>query len=189
MGAPKRIRKKYEKPKDIWNAQRIEADNSLINKYGLKNMRELWKVQTEVSRIRGNVRKILAGSSTGAFETEKVDIIDRLKKNGMVDESATLDSLLDIKEESLLDRRLQSFVFKKGMALTIKQARQLIVHGFIAVNGRKVTKPSYTIKKSDEDKISYYKNIEILKKGAQTKAPEPNMEEVQSAQEPVAENN
>ncbi|MCQ4335807.1 MAG: 30S ribosomal protein S4, partial [Sulfolobales archaeon] len=52
--------------------------------------------------------------------------------------------------------RLQTIVFKKGLARTIHQARQLIVHGHIAIGGRRVTSPGYIVKKSEEDLIDFY---------------------------------
>lgn len=143
----------------MWNLQRIKSDNDIIEEYGLKNMRELWMAQSEISRIRGNVRSLLSGSSSNA-NMEK-DILTNLSKKGISAQNPTLDQLLDIKESAILERRLQSIVFRKGMARTMKQARQLITHGFIAINANKVNKPGYIVSKTEEDKISYYKPIEI----------------------------
>ena len=64
MGDPKRIRRKFDKPKTMWSKDRIETEHALKEKYGLKNLRELWQATTEVSRIRRNVRKVLSGAST-----------------------------------------------------------------------------------------------------------------------------
>ena len=106
-------------------------------------MKELWKVQSEVSRIRGNVRELLSGGSESEEVKEK--IIGRLTRLGVANQSTSLDNLLDLKENDLLNRRLQTIVFRKGMARTIRQARQLTVHGFIAINGRKVNRPGYLV--------------------------------------------
>lgn len=158
MGAPRRNRSKFEKPKERWNLERIKSDRTLINEFGLKNHKELWKVQTEVSRIRSNVRELLSGSGS---DDVKNNIIGRLTRLGVASNNATLDSLLDIKENNLLGRRLQTVVFKKGMARTPKQARQLIVHGFIAIDGRKVNRPGYLVDSSVEGRIGYYKPIDV----------------------------
>ncbi|MEM3841531.1 MAG: 30S ribosomal protein S4 [Candidatus Micrarchaeaceae archaeon] len=167
MGAPRRNRKKYEKPKDIWNLQRINSDNSLKDEYGLKNMKELWKVQSELSNLRANIRKLLSGAYTNPMLEQ--NIINRLVKYGISNENPTLDSLLDLKENSILERRLQSVVFRHGLARTMKQARQLITHGFIAINGKKVNRPGMLVSKSDEKGVGYYKpiNIEPIKKEPQ----------------------
>ncbi|MDE1870898.1 MAG: 30S ribosomal protein S4 [Candidatus Micrarchaeota archaeon] len=192
MGAPKRNRSKFKKPKERWNLERIKTDRSLINEYGLKNMKELWQVQTEVSRIRGNVRRLLSGVSESDDVKEK--IIGRLRRLGVATSTTTLDNLLDIKESDLLNRRLQTVVFRKGMARTMKQARQLTVHGFIAVNGRKVNRPGYLVDSIVEGSIGYYKPIDISPpEGASRRAgPSPIQEEQvsqgqQPAEEPAAE--
>ncbi len=143
----------------MWNLQRIKSDNEIIDEYGLKNMKELWQAQSEISRIRGNVRQLLSGSIQN--KSVESDIISSLSKSGISAENPTLDQLLDLKENAILERRLQSVVFRKGMAKTMKQARQLIAHGFIAVNGKKLDKPGYIVSKNDESKISYYKPIVI----------------------------
>jgi small subunit ribosomal protein S4 len=49
-----------------------------------------------------------------------------------------------------LERRLDNVVFRMGFALARRQARQLVRHGHIAVNGRKVNIPSYQVNVGDE---------------------------------------
>lgn len=48
-----------------------------------------------------------------------------------------------------LERRLDNAVFRAGFARTIPGARQLVRHGHILVNGRRVDVPSYRIRKDD----------------------------------------
>jgi small subunit ribosomal protein S4 len=48
-----------------------------------------------------------------------------------------------------LERRLDALVLRSGLARTIYQARQMVVHGHIAVNDRKVDKPSYRLRPDD----------------------------------------
>ena len=158
MGSPKRNRSKFEKPKERWSLERIKADNSLVTEFGLKNMSELWKVQTEVSRIRRNARELLSGSGS---EDVKESMIGRLQRLGIVSTSATLDNLLDLKENDILNRRLQTVVYRRGMARSMKQARQLTVHGFISINGRKVNRPGYMVDIESEKALGYYKGIDI----------------------------
>src|SRR5690349_10855640 len=47
---------------------------------------------------------------------------------------------------SLLERRLDATVFRAGLARTIYQARQLVVHGHFTVDGKKVDRPGYKLK-------------------------------------------
>ncbi len=158
MGDPKKIRKKYVRSKLMWNAARIDRDHELKEKYGLKNLRELWKTTTEVSRIRRNAREVLSNRST-----EKVgkEIIARLSRYNIVAKEAKIDDLLGITPEAILNRRLQSVVFRNGLARTPKQARQLIAHGFIAINGRKVKSAGYMVLADEEARIGYYKPIDL----------------------------
>jgi small subunit ribosomal protein S4 len=48
-----------------------------------------------------------------------------------------------------LERRLDALVLRAGLARTIYQSRQMVVHGHIEVNGRKVDKPSYRLRPDD----------------------------------------
>jgi small subunit ribosomal protein S4 len=187
MGSPKRNRKQYDRPKDMWNLQRINADNEIKEEFGLKNMKELWKVQSELSRIRSNVRMLLSGTSDQNTKVQE-NILTRLSKYGIATKTSTLDNLLDLKENAFLSRRLQSLVFKRGLAKTIKQSRQLIVHGYISIGGKRVNRPGYLVSVDEESKIGYYKPIDIAgvkqKSEAAQTAPEvtaPTTEEVATA--------
>jgi small subunit ribosomal protein S4 len=50
----------------------------------------------------------------------------------------------------MLERRLDSVVYRLGFGASRNQARQLVRHGHIRVNGQKVTIPSYLLKPGDE---------------------------------------
>src|SRR5699024_5521085 len=49
----------------------------------------------------------------------------------------------------MLETRFDNMVYKMGFASSIRQARQMVVHGHILVNGKKVNIPSYNIKPGD----------------------------------------
>jgi len=66
-----------------------------------------------------------------------------------------LDDVLDLALGDILERRLQTLVFQRGLSQSIQQARQLITHGHIAIDGRKVSTPSYLVLKNEEEKITY----------------------------------
>lgn len=163
MGAPRRNRKKFQKPADIWNKERIEEEHKLRDDYGLKNLNELWRATSEIRRIRRNVRAVLSGKVS---ESTGKDLVSRLSRYGIVKDGASLDDLLVITPQNVLDRRLQSVVLRKGMAKTSRQARQLVAHGFIAINGRRAKSPGYIVSKSEENAIAYYKPINIENPGA-----------------------
>lgn len=131
----------------------------MVNEYGLKNMKELWQVQSKISNIRRNIRLLLAGTSKQAGNES--DIVNKLVKQGIANQGATLDDLLDLQEKQFLERRLQSVVFRKGLAKSIKQARQLVVHGFISIDGKKIDKPGFLVDANKEQNITYYKKIDL----------------------------
>ena len=49
----------------------------------------------------------------------------------------------------MLETRLDSVVFRSGFAASRNQGRQLVRHGHVAVNGKRVTIPSYQVRKGD----------------------------------------
>jgi small subunit ribosomal protein S4 len=67
----------------------------------------------------------------------------------------TLDDVLSLTIENLLERRLQTLVWKRGLAKSPYQARQMISHGHIALNQRRITIPSYIVSPSEEGSLSF----------------------------------
>ena len=51
---------------------------------------------------------------------------------------------------SLMERRLDSVIYRMGLATSRPQARQVVRHGHVQVNGRKVNIPSFVVKPNDE---------------------------------------
>ncbi|MBI5159461.1 30S ribosomal protein S4 [Candidatus Micrarchaeota archaeon] len=159
MGDPKKNKKKYESPRKVWDLTRIVKEQGLLEEYGLRSMRELWAVEQELKKIRREARRLLPLGERG--ETESRKLLTRTARLGLTAESATLDDLLSLKVQDLLDRRLESQVFKRGLAKSMKQSRQIIVHGFVAVNGKRICAPNYIVPVSEEKAISYYKPINL----------------------------
>jgi len=52
-----------------------------------------------------------------------------------------------------LERRLDSVAFRLGFAISRRQARQIVRHGHVEVNGRKVNIPSYQVSVGDEIRV------------------------------------
>ncbi|KYH42695.1 MAG: 30S ribosomal protein S4 [Candidatus Bathyarchaeota archaeon B63] len=154
MGDPKKPKKKYETPRFPWRSDVLESELRLLGEYGLRNKRELWRHRTQLSKFRGIARSLL-GMPTARRRVLERQLLEKLKRLGILSEDAVLDDVLDLTVESILERRLQTIVFRKGLAKTVHQSRQLITHGHIAIDGRKVFSPSYIVPKSEEDKIEY----------------------------------
>ena len=98
----------------------------------------------------GDIKK----SAEERVKTEN-ELLTRLKKLGILQETAVLDNVLDLTIEDILERRLQTIVFRKGLTRTIFQSRQLITHGHVTINNRRVTIPGYIVPKEEEAQITY----------------------------------
>ncbi|MEL9939803.1 MAG: 30S ribosomal protein S4 [Ignisphaera sp.] len=169
MGDPKKSRRKWESPGHPWIKSRLEREMELVGTYGLRNKRELWIAETMLRRVKHLARSLLALPEE---EREKRlnQLVARLYSMGILPASnATITDILSLSTEAVLERRLQTIVWKKGLAKTIHQARQLIVHGHIAVRGRRVTSPGYLVSREDEKYIDFYPTSPYAKAGA-TKA-------------------
>ncbi len=161
MGDPKKNRKKYSRPSHPWEAERIKAEKELVKKYGLKNKTEIWRARAELRRYRRHARYLQAKLGAGDPQAvkESQELLEKLSRLGILyGEDVDLNSILALEVESMLARRLQTIVYLKGMANSMEQARQFIVHGHIAIDGRKVTVPGYLVKKSEEDSLTYFYN-------------------------------
>ena len=154
MGDPKKQRKKFDTPRFPWQIDTLEAELKLLGQYGLRNKREIWRHKTLVSKYRGIGRSLL-GMSAGERKIQEKQLLDRLNRLGILPEESELDDVLDLRLEDILERRLQTLVFQRGLSQSIQQARQLIAHGHIAIEGRKVSAPSYLVLKDEEEKITY----------------------------------
>ncbi|HIP74399.1 MAG TPA: 30S ribosomal protein S4 [Euryarchaeota archaeon] len=153
MGDPKRQKRKFTRPYKRWDKNRIIEEHGLMRTYGLKNKKELWRARAELRSIRANARALLAASGEEKERREK-ELLSRLYRLGLLPKDATLDDVLSLDVRDILERRLQTMVWRKGFARTIHQARQFVVHGHVYVDGRRVTIPSYWVKRDEEDRIS-----------------------------------
>lgn len=174
MGDPRKLRNKIESPKRLWDKDRITHDKKLRTEYGLKNSSEVWSAAAELKKYRREARRLLA---LGGEERERDEnkILTKLAKLGIMKEGK-VDDVLSLEVKDILERRLQSRVVRKGLARTMKQARQLITHGFISVTGRKVTVPSYIVSSEEEKSIIYTKPIDLsagMSKDEEEKPEEP----------------
>lgn len=154
MGDPKKQRKKFETPRFPWRTDTLQRELTLLGQYGLRNKRELWRHKTMLSRFRGIARSLLGMSPEERRKLEN-QLIGRLHRLGILPETAKLDDALDLRIEDILERRLQTVVFRRGLAKSAHQARQLIVHGHVAIGERMVSSPSYLVLKDEEEKIAY----------------------------------
>ena len=152
MGDPKRQYRKFTRPYKRWDKNRIVEEHGLMRTCGLKNKKELWRARAELRRIRANARALLTALGEEKELREK-ELLSRLYRLGLLPKDATLDDVLSLDIRDILERRLQTMVWRKGLARTIFQARQLVVHGHVYVHGSRVTVPSYWVTRDEEGEI------------------------------------
>ncbi len=168
MGDPGRLRKRFEGPKRLWDKKRIEDEKALRTEFGLKNARELWRMQTMLRRIRREARRLLSSKGKD-LERRTEQLLGRVKKFLIRNPDAKVDDVLLLTTKDILGRRLQTIVARKHLSKTVRGARQIITHGHISVNGNKVTSPSYLVSFTEEDAITWFKKP--IQLAAPTEAP------------------
>ncbi len=171
MGDPKKRKKAYQRPRKSFQKEKIMKEKDTKDIYGLKNKKEYYRAESLIRTKRATARKLLALDLEQRLRREK-ELLDSLIKQGILSGKPTLEDVLVLTPESILERRLQTIVWRKGLANTAKQARQFIVHGHIGINQNKVDKPSYLVKTNEEAGIKYYKKELILEQKAHVKVTE-----------------
>lgn len=160
MGYPGKNHKSYQTPKRPFEKTRIEAETRLVIEYGLRNKREVWKAQAVLRKYRTAAKDLLALASNPAhraqYETKREELIGHLQRSGLLGADAGIDEILSLKVQAPLERRLQTIVYRTGLARSPKQARQLITHGHIAIGGRRINIPGYKVARGEESQVAYY---------------------------------
>ena len=163
MGDPKFARSKTQTPTHPWKQARIDEEHALKEKYGLKKvggMKEIWREKSSLRRHRNQAMKLIGrvDTSEGHFAREKTDLVNSLCRQGLLVDGASIDDVLQINVEHMLSRRLQSVVYYRGLAPSMRAARNMIVHGHISIGEQKMTVPGYHIRKLEEEDLNYASN-------------------------------
>jgi len=152
MGDPRKQRKKFSKPGHPWQKERIEAEKGILKQYGLRRKYEIWKVDSLLKNFLHRAKTIL-GERTAQSELEKQQLLGRLHSLGLLKKDSKVEDILNLVLKDILERRLQTLVYRKNLANSMMQARQLITHEHIAVGNRKITTPSYLVSIDEEPQI------------------------------------
>mgnify|MGYP000719464506 FL=1 len=148
----------YETPNHPYQGERIAEESGLIGQYGLKNKEELWRAQSELRAYRREARKLLGQTDATGSVKETDEFLSRLKRIGVLDENDSLDDILSLDVTDILERRLQTVVYRKGLANTARQARQFVIHGHVTVEGQRVTRPSKKVDVAEQGAIEFDSN-------------------------------
>src|SRR3989344_4463639 len=125
MGDPKKLKKKYNTPIHPWNKNAIEQERILTKEYGLTNKKEIY----------------IATSF--------------LKKYGFLQVGSSLDQILGLETKDVMERRLQSLLFRRGFARSMKQARQFVTHRHVIIGKKQITSPSYMLTLEEESSLTF----------------------------------
>lgn len=154
----KRKHKIYSRPKRPFDKARIEEEGGIVEEFGLKNKREIWKAEAKIKSIREKAKKLISAKP----EVQEI-LFNKLNKVGFKVNS--ISSVLSLDKKDYLRRRLQTVVVQKKLATTPKQARQFIVHKKVLVDGKAVGTPSYIVPVELENKITLKERKVSTKKG------------------------
>jgi small subunit ribosomal protein S4 len=161
-----RKKKNYVRPKQIFQAERIKEEDALVEIYGLKNKTEIWKAQAKVNYFRGRAKEL----AKKPHEEQEI-FFNKLRALGLKIEGTA--DVLDLKVEDILKRRLPTIVVLQKLAHTPKEARQLVSHNKILIDGIAMSSPSYLVSIGEQDKITVKKKEKKIKPKPTEKAETP----------------
>jgi len=186
MGDPKKQRKKFSKPTHPWQRTRLEEEKVLKEEYALKNKKELWKMNSLLSKLKAQTKSLIIKTGKQA-EKETKQFLDKLVKLNLVPANTPIEDVLNLALKDILERRLQTIIFRKGLAKTMKQSRQFITHGHIIANNKKITIPSYIVPTSEEATLEFAERSPLSdEEHPERKLPEVTVEKIEETK-PVEE--
>ncbi|MBI3334236.1 30S ribosomal protein S4 [Candidatus Pacearchaeota archaeon] len=142
-----RKHKRFVRPKKAYEKTRMEDENKLMEQYGLKNKREIWKMLAQVTYFRRRAKALAKASGE-----EQELFFKKLQEKGL--EVNSIADVLALTIHSLLNRRLQTLLMRKSLTTTMRQARQMIVHKKVTIQGNVMNVPSYIVSVVEEATIS-----------------------------------
>lgn len=159
LGAPRTYSKTYTVPKRPYESARLDAELKLAGEFGLKNKREIYRINFQLSKIRRAARDLLTRDEKDPKRLfEGNALIRRLVRVGVLSEDKKkLDYVLALRPEDFLERRLQTQVYKLGLARSIHHARVLISQRHIAVGKQIVNIPSFLVRLDSQKHIDFAK--------------------------------
>ncbi|MDD5418179.1 MAG: 30S ribosomal protein S4 [Candidatus Nanoarchaeia archaeon] len=149
----RKLKPKYTKPRHPWEKMRIIEEKNLKKEYWYKNKKEMWKMRSILKNFREQARTLI-GSQEHQAEKQKKQLLEKLNNLGILTKKdAGLDDVLGLSIKDIMERRLQTLVYRKKLSNTIKESRQKILHGKVFIGDKKTTAPSKLVSVDEEKQI------------------------------------
>ncbi len=148
----RRLRRKIKSPRTPWDSIQIKDNRKVLREYGLRRRKEILRAQAILRNFRRRARQLIASEDK---QLEKI-LLEKMKRLGfIIEKDATLDNVLALTVNDVLNRRLQTVVYRKGTSKSIRHARQMIIHGHVYIGQRKIRHPSYIVPVEEEGTIHF----------------------------------
>jgi len=187
MGSPKKQRKKFSKPSHPWQKERILAEKDLQKEYGLNRKYEIWKMNSILKNFTRQAKNLITIGNP-QVEKEKSQLLTKLSSLGLTGKDAKIEDVLSLTLKDIMERRLQTLVYRKNLASSVRQARQFIVHEHVSLGEKTITAPSFLVPLDQENRIQFAQNSIISNPGHPIRAvPKKEKVEKKTKEEKVAD--
>ncbi len=160
MGDIKRLKKNYSTSAHPWIRAEIEEATELRKEYGLSTRKEILIANSFLKKYKDIAKRLIADTTTQG-QREREQMMGKLHKLGLLPVGSRLDDVLSLRTKNLLDRRIQTIVFRKGLARSPKQARQFITHRHITLGHKEINSPSYLVTVEEEGALMFKNNSSL----------------------------
>ena len=160
MGSAKRQRKKFTGPSHPWQKDRILEEKEIREQYGLRRKYEIWKMNSILKNFTRQAKNLVTIRNK-QVEKERSQLLSKLRSLDLIDKNAKIEDILSLTLNDIMERRLQTLVYRKALARTMSQARQFIVHEHIALGNKTITSPSYLVPSEEEVTIQFTGNSSL----------------------------